>query len=478
MKVLFTHSYFLNRDPKQLKSGSPYPPLATLYAASLLRKHGFDVRLADLQFSEPEDLKQHLLNFLPDVLVIYDDGFNYLTKMCLTNMREACFKMQELAQEQNIPVIVSSSDASDHGERYLQQGASYVISGEAELTLLELLKNNPFAGNEQSNIHGLIFLKNGKLFKTPAREVARDLDQFPSPAWDLLDAGPYKRTWTRTHGYFSINLVTTRGCPYKCNWCAKPIYGNRYNCHSPARVVQDIMDLQSQIPFEHIWFCDDIFGLKPGWLKEFSKLVNQNKLKLRYKIQSRADLLNEESVRYLAESGCEEVWLGAESGSQKILDAMDKGTTIAQIRESTALLKKAGIKPCFFLQFGYPGENWDDIQKTLMMLEMLQPADIGVSVSYPLPGTKFFDTVKEQLSSKQNWADSDELLMMFRSTYAPDFYRYLQRFVHYKFRGQQLMLLMRHRKFNSRMALLPYYYLRKLSFQKKMRAFEPAAAQY
>ncbi len=479
MKVLFTHSYFLHFDNKQLKTKTPFPPLATLYAASVLRENGYEVKLADLQFAtSPDAIKQHLESFKPDVFVIYDDSFNYLTKMCLTNMREAAFRMQKLAKAYNIPVIVSSSDATDHLEKYFSNGADYIIIGEAEQTLLELInglkQKNSF---DPVSINGLAYSSENKIIKTPPRLVLKDLDQLPLPAWDLVDITNYKSTWLSGHGFFSINFVTTRGCPYKCNWCAKPVYGNRYNSHSPQNVAKQIKHLQAQFGFTHIWFADDIFGLKPNWLKEFNQSIKELDIKIRYKIQSRADLLLEdENIRYLAESGCEEVWIGAESGSQKILDAMDKGTTIEQIKEATLLLKKHCIKPCFFLQFGYTGELMADIEKTILMVEELKPHDIGISVSYPLPGTKFYENVKQDLVAKQNWKDSDDLHLMFNSTYKTNFYRYLQRFVHYKFRGQQARDLIKKGTINKRSLLRPYYLFKQQSLKKKLEKLEPHAS--
>ncbi|MBA2611892.1 MAG: B12-binding domain-containing radical SAM protein [Bacteroidetes bacterium] len=481
MKVLFTHSYFLHFDNKQLKTRTPFPPLATLYAASVLMENGYEVKLADLQFSSSSDeITQHIEQFKPDVFVIYDDSFNYLTKMCLTNMREAAFRMQKIAKEKNIPVIVSSSDATDHLEKYFSNGANYIIIGEAEQTLLEIVngikKKNNF---DPATINGLAYSIENKIVKTSPRLVLKDLDHLPLPAWDLIDITQYKKTWMDGHGYFSINFVTTRGCPYKCNWCAKPIYGNRYNSHSPQNIAEQIKTLQAKFGFTHIWFADDIFGLKPNWLKEFSTAMNEKNIKIKYKIQSRADLLLEdENIKYLAESGCDEVWIGAESGSQKVLDAMDKGTTIEQIKEATALLKKHHIKPCFFLQFGYTGELIEDIGKTVLMVEELKPHDIGISVSYPLPGTKFYDKVKQDLVEKQNWKDSDDLHLMFKSTYRSDFYRYLQRFVHYKFRKTQALHLYKTNTFNKRMVLGPYYYLKQIDLKKKLVKLEPEATKY
>jgi radical SAM superfamily enzyme YgiQ (UPF0313 family) len=284
-------------------------------------------------------------------------------------------------------------------------------------------------------IQGIAFKEEGAVIKTPKRNVIKDLDSLPLPAWDLIDLKPYKNMWLKHAGYFSMNVGTTRGCPYKCNWCAKPIYGNRYNARSPQNVVTELKFLKEKFGFDHIWFCDDIFGLKPGWVQEFAQLVTKEDLLFKFKIQSRADLLIQEKyVSALAEAGCDTVWMGAESGSQKILDAMDKGTTVKQIEQATALLKQHGVKPCFFIQFGYLGETKKDIELTINLINKLLPYEIGISVSYPLPGTLFYEKVKDQLKDKSNWTDSDELALMFQNTYQPAFYKQLHRYVHKSYR--------------------------------------------
>ena len=430
--VLFSHSYFMRYDPKQWSTGAPYPPLATIGAAALLREQGMNVALFDTMFVEsPDELIPHLATERPDFFVVYDDGFNYLTKMCLTNMRDAAYRMIQLARRQGSIVIVSSSDSTDHYQEYLERGADFVLLGEGEQTLLELVTTIRDGKEDFSQIPGLAWLQNGHAVRNAARKVMKDLDSLPMPAWDLVNISAYRSVWMRHHGYFSLNISTTRGCPFKCNWCAKPIYGNRYNARSPQHVVRELLWLKTHHGYDHIWMCDDIFGLKPGWVDEFADLVEKEGLDFKFKIQSRADLLVQPNyVRALARAGCDNSWMGAESGSQKILDAMDKGTTVGQIAEATRLLREHGIRPGFFIQFGYPGETREDIALTIRMINQLLPDDLGISVSYPLPGTVFYERVKADLKEKTNWTDSDELQLMFRNTYPPAFYKLLHRYVH------------------------------------------------
>ena len=439
-KILFSHSYYYKLDQKQWKNKMPFPPLGTLYAAALLRENGFKVDLFDTNLRDsPSEIENVLKENKPKYLVIYDDGFNYLTKMCLTTMREACYEMIKIARSQKCTIIVCSSDSTDHYEEYLAKGADFIIQGEGEITLLELI--GALEQNEKTDhISGIVYRNKTNIQANPKRKVLQNLDDLPMPAWDLVDIESYRNVWKQNKQEFTLNIATTRGCPYKCNWCAKPIYGNRYNAHSPQYIVEEIAFLKEKFGVSRFWMCDDIFGLKPNWVQEFGKLLEHQNIKINYFIQSRVDLLlKEDTIDALSKSGLEEVWVGAESGSQKILDAMDKGTKVAEIAEATKLLKLKKIKVAFFLQFGYLTENKDDIDKTIAMVKDLKPDNIGISVSYPLPGTKFYDKVKDDLKLKANWTDSDDFEMMFNGTFSSDYYRKLQRLVHKEFRKTQGM---------------------------------------
>ncbi len=429
--IVISNTYFYKLDPKQWKNKTPYPPLGTIYAASFLRESGYKIKLFDTNLLDnPLKIKTYLETQQPKIFVLYDDGFNYLTKMCLTKMREAIFEMIKIAKRLKCFVIVCSSDSTDHYEKYLNIGANIIIQGEGEITLKELVDSIKIK-NDFSKIQGIVFKKGEEIIKTPKRAVLRDLDELPLPAWDLIDIEAYRILWESHGNEFTLNIATTRGCPYKCNWCAKPIYGNRYNSHSPKYIMQHIKHLKETYNVSRFWMCDDIFGLKPNWVNQFNQELKKEKLKISYYIQSRVDLLLvENTIDALYESGLEEVWVGAESGSQKILDAMDKGTTVDQIYEATRLLKEKKIRVAFFIQFGYLGETKKDIFDTIKMIKELLPENLGISVSYPLPGTKFYEKVKDDLKLKANWTDSDDLSMMFKGTFNSKYYKKLYQYTH------------------------------------------------
>jgi anaerobic magnesium-protoporphyrin IX monomethyl ester cyclase len=467
-EILFGQSYYLRFDPKLWEAMQPYPPLGTLYAASYMRQRGYEVALFDAMLAATEEEWAITLDEeQPRFAVIYEDNFNYLSKMCLSRMRQAGFTMTRMARERNCTVIVCGSDASDHAERYLQQGADFVLIGEGEITLGELLDR--LTGRTETPLEDILGLAYGEQeaeiseqvagkFGTatsatqqhrpataqtyrhnPRRPDIKDVDELPFPAWDLVDVDRYRRVWTERHGYYSMNMVTTRGCPYHCNWCAKPIWGQRYNSRSPEDVVAELKWLKETYQPDHIWFADDIMGLKPRWWRRFADLVQEKDARVPFKCLSRADLVMRSAadVEALGRAGCDILWMGAESGSQKILNAMEKGTRVEQIYSATEGLQAAGIRVGFFLQFGYPGETREDIEKTLRLVRDCQPDDVGMSVSYPLPGTKFYDSVQVQFGDKQNWVDSADLAMMYEGPFSTAFYRQLHVVLHKEFRSRK-----------------------------------------
>jgi radical SAM superfamily enzyme YgiQ (UPF0313 family) len=254
------------------------------------------------------------------------------------------------------------------------------------------------------------------------------------PARDLVDMQQYREAWRSAHGYFSLNMASSRGCPYRCNWCSKPIWGDSYQVRSARLIAEEMLDVKRAYAPDHVWFADDIFALSGKWTTEFATAVESLSASIPFKMQSRCDLMTRDTVRALKQAGCVEVWMGAESGSQKVLDAMDKGLDVEATYRARENLRRYGIRACLFLQFGYPGEAWQEVQQTIRLVRELRPDDIGVSVSYPLPGTKFHQMVSAQLGTKANWTDSADLAMMFRGAYPSEFYRALAHALHLEVR--------------------------------------------
>jgi anaerobic magnesium-protoporphyrin IX monomethyl ester cyclase len=435
--VLLGQAYYLRFDAKLRRAAQPYAPLGTLYAASYLRSRGHSPALFDAMLAGSEqEWADALERRRPGFAVLYEDSFNYLTKMCLGRIREAAAEMLAQARRHGCATAVAGSDATDHPGEYLRRGAEAVIVGEGEATLVDLLAawRRP-EGRRLADIPGLALPgEGGAAVRTAPRPPLRDLGALPRPAWDLVDVERYRRLWRRRHGCFEMNAVTTRGCPYHCNWCAKPIWGQRYAVRAPEDVAEEVAWLKAAYAPDRLAFVDDIFGLRPGWVEEYAASAERLGAVIPFRCLSRVDLLDEAVVRSLRRAGCRMVWVGAESGSQKILDAMEKGTRVEQVRAAARRLHGAGIAVGFFVQFGYPGETREDIELTRAMVRECRPDDLGISVSYPLPGTPFHRRVEAELGRERNWRDSDDLAMLYRGPFSTPFYRALHRLVHREFR--------------------------------------------
>jgi radical SAM superfamily enzyme YgiQ (UPF0313 family) len=481
-EVLFGQSYYLRFDPKLWAAMQPYPPLGTLVALAAARDAGYDAALFDAMLAEGTHEWDAALDlYTPKIAVLYEDNFNYLSKMSLLRMREAAFAMIAAAKARGCTVIVSGADMTDHPDLYLSAGADVVILGEGDITLLELLAH--FSGRAYvapdyapltltpvgvaieshplASVAGIAVLRDGVVEKTLPRPVIRQLDGLPFPAWDAIDWQRYRQLWQERHGYFSVNLVTTRGCPFHCNWCAKPIWGQKYSVHSAEYVVRMMAWLRDNIRPDHVWFMDDIMGIQDAWIERFADALEAAGVHIPFKSLNRVDLLlRGKTIPALARAGAQIVWVGAESGSQQILDAMEKGTTVEQIYEATRQMHAHGVQVAFFLQFGYPGEERADIELTLKMVRELLPDDIGISVSYPLPGTPFYERVKEEMGARANWQDSQDLAMLYRGRFSTAFYRQLHTVVHKEYRSRKTWAALKQGKARSVRALASMAYHR------------------
>ena len=383
----------------------------------------------------PEEFSRQLREVTPKVVVLYEDNFNFLSKMCLEKMRRAACRMVTTSRRRGARVLVAGSDATDAPLPYLEAGADVVLLGEgltALATICDRLDQDPRlpAGQLVSGLETATVIAGGDPHGSRGRPTPASAQHPGMPALDLIDVEKYRAVWQRAHGYFSLNMSTSRGCPFRCNWCAKPIWGNQY-LQRPARdVAAEMSSLKRQYAPDHVWFADDIFGFRADWVEEFAKTIAASGGGIPFTIQIRPDLVSQRMSSALKAAGCREAWLGAESGSQRVLDDMDKGTTVAELFLARERLRVEGIRVGFFIQLGYIDERIEDILATRRLIESARPDEVGVSVSYPLPGTKFHERVRAQLGAKTHWQESDDLAMMFKGTYSTRFYRLVRDLIH------------------------------------------------
>jgi anaerobic magnesium-protoporphyrin IX monomethyl ester cyclase len=414
--LLLTHGYFLSEDPKELQIRKPYAPLGILYICSHLRSKGFKVDVFDSTFSTKPDLIRYLQTEKPSILGIYA---NLITRKNVVQILRA-------AREAGWRTIVGGPEPGAYAREYLEAGAEVVVLGEGEITMEELVSTmcaNSTASLE--TVRGIAFLaKDGSVHQTATRPQIANLDAQPWPARDAIDVRRYVDTWREAHGQGSLSFITARGCPYHCRWCSHQVFGQTHRRRSPRAVVDEVEWLLSTYSPDMVWIADDVFTIHHGWLREYSAEMHRRGLRIPFECISRADRLNPEITELLAGLGCFRLWIGSESGSQRILDAMDRGVKVEQVQSAVDLCKSNGIQTGMFLMWGYEGEDLPDIEATIDHVKRSDPDIFLTTVSYPIKGTPYYQRIADSLVQLKPWSVSTDREIVIRGRRSRRFYDY------------------------------------------------------
>ncbi|TNE50972.1 MAG: B12-binding domain-containing radical SAM protein [Bacteroidetes bacterium] len=426
--VLFTHGYFLRQDPKEQAIMRPYPPLGILYLSAWLEQHDVANAVFDSTFSDPETLQQYLLDQHPQIVAIYT---NLMTKRNVLSIMR--FIRQQPALGDTL-IVLGGPDVTYNTAEYLAAGADLIVIGEGEQTMLEVARTalaQPASLTDKmafQGIPGLAFqLPDGSVHRTAPREKIRDVDTLPFPNRQKIDLEQYLRAWKQAHGLNAISLSTQRGCPYTCRWCSTAVYGQSYRRRSPEKVVDEIEWLQGHYNFDLIWFVDDVFTVSHKWLSAFRDELQRRQVRIRFECISRADRMNPDVIQVLREAGCFRVWIGAESGSQRIIDAMDRRVEVGQVRQMIQATREAGIEAGTFIMLGYPGETEADIRETVHHLKTSDPDLFTITVAYPIKGTGLYEAVRSEIQTDLPWSEHTDRDLDFTRTYPRRYYDYAVR---------------------------------------------------
>jgi len=421
--LLLTHGYFLYEDPKEMQIMKPYAPLGILYLCSHLRRAGFDVEVFDTTFSRREALFQHLRSEPPAVLGIYA---NLMT-------RGNAIEIMKVAREAGWRVVVGGPEPGAYAQEYLESGAEFVVFGEGEATLEELLaalRAKAYATDAawRSKIAGIAYLdESGVFHQNPPRGQIADLDAQPWPAREAIDLQRYVDTWRTHHQQGSVNLITARGCPYKCRWCSHQVYGQTHRRRSPAKVVDELEFLIGRYAPDIAWISDDVFTINHQWIRDYAAEMRRRGLRIPFECISRADRLTEEMLDLLAELGCFRIWIGSESGSQRLLDAMERGVKIEQVQRAVAATRARNIQSGMFLMWGYEGEEEQDIEATIDHVSQSQPDIFFTTVSYPIKGTPYYKEIESKLVQLKPWGASSDREITIRGRHSRAYYAHADR---------------------------------------------------
>jgi anaerobic magnesium-protoporphyrin IX monomethyl ester cyclase len=393
MDILLAHGYFLKNDPHEMKVMKPYAPLGVLYISAYLKERGFSVGVFDSTFSSLEDFDSLLQNEKPSIVGLYT---TLMTKPDI-------LKMIRLCKAAGAWVVLGGPEPPHYAEEYLKRGADVVVIGEGEAALEELIPLL-IQGKPLDEVTGIAFLDDsGAIIRTPPRLLLPNLDALPMPDREAIDLEQYLNAWKTNHGASSLNLVAARGCPYTCTWCSHSVYGESHRRTSPQKMADEALWLVERYQPDQFWYVDDVFTINHRWLRDYAAELKKRGVHVPFECISRADRLSEEIIDLLAEMGCKRLWIGSESGSQPILDAMQRKTDVSSVQQMTHALRKRGIETGMFIMIGYEGETPADLAATVDHLKAADPELFLTTVAYPIKGTAYYETVRDRVIEPGPW---------------------------------------------------------------------------
>lgn len=430
MKVLLTHGYFLEEDEKEKEIMKPYPPLGILYISAYLDQQNIEHSVFDTTFSTENKWLLYMEEEQPDLVAFY---VNLMTKVKIIKLIKKIKASPTLLKTK---IVLGGPDITYNQENYLSAGADFLIIGEGEQSLHDLVLHlkNELALDA---VQGLAYKKGDAVIKNAPRIKIKDIDELPMPNRHLFPIEKYLETWKTAHGKSALNVSTQRGCPYTCKWCSTAVYGQSYRRRSPQKVVEELGLLKDTYNPDTFWFVDDVFTVSHKWIRGFAEALKEANLSIKYECITRAERMNEEIVQILKETGCVRVWIGAESGSQKIIDAMDRKVDIEVVKQQLIASRKAGIETGTFIMVGYPGETYEDILKTATYLEESMPDQFTITKSYPIKGTSLYQEIEDKITKQPNWFENTDREIEFERTYPDRFYDAAIRFIYNRVRLKQ-----------------------------------------
>lgn len=420
MSLVLTHGYYLDQDPKEQRIMKPYPPLGLLYISAYLNEQGIENLVFDTTFYDQSEQLKFIEEKKADVVAIYT---NLMTKIEVVKLIR---ELRNDARYRFPKIVLGGPDITYNCENYLKAGAHYLVIGEGEQSMhqLYLAIVNKSAVTE---VDGIAFLEEGRVVKTTPRLKMKDLSELPLPNREAVPMEKYLDTWKRNHGQSSITLSTQRGCPYTCKWCSTAVYGQSYRRRPASDVVNEILSVKERYDPDALWFVDDVFTVSHKWIKSFHEEMLSKNARIPFECITRAERLNDEILQMLKEAGCYRIWIGAESGSQRIVDAMDRRVDINVVKEMIQKTNALGMETGTFIMLGYPGEREEDISKTITYLKDANPTHYTITLAYPIKGTSLYHEIEDKIIEKPDWKTSTDREIDFKRTYTRKYYKYALR---------------------------------------------------
>jgi anaerobic magnesium-protoporphyrin IX monomethyl ester cyclase len=392
VKVVLVYPYF---HPANDNSIFRFPPLGLGYLAANLQRNGVDVELVDCTFLGVNQAVEKVAHGKPQIIGFY----------CMFSMKKTAIELAQTLRSQvghDCLFVVGGPLPSWTPEGFL--GVFDVVAiGEGEQTMIELAQTiaekKPLA-----TVKGLVYRDGDRLVTTPPRPFIENLNSLPFPTRNLFDNEAYKKYYKDQFGYTTTSMITSRGCPFNCDFCSRPIFGADMRARSVDNIVDETEEIAA-LGYERIWFADDCFTLNSKHLIAVCEEMTHRGLDIGWECLSRVDTMDAGVADAMKRSGCIRVFFGIESGSDSVLGIMNKHITTAQAKSAVKVAKAAGLKVGAFFIVGYPGESSKTVLETIRFASSLPLDYLSFTMPYPIPGTPLYERVKDHGVLIEDWEE-------------------------------------------------------------------------
>jgi len=395
--VTLVYPYF---RPSNDRSIFRFPPLGLGYIAACLKQHNISVDLVDCTFLSQEEALEKVRRSDPKIIGIYS----------MFSMKEKAIQMAKLLRG-NCELLVAGGPLPTLNAEDFLRDFNVVVIGEGEETMLELVREVE-KDADLSRVRGIAYREKGKgkMKLTPPRGLIQNLDSIPFPTRELFDNQAYKNYYSKKFGYTTTSLITSRGCPFNCDFCSRPIFGNQFRTRSAANIVDEIETVLA-FGYERIWFADDCFTLNRKRLIDICNEILQRRIKIDWECLSRVDTIDREMTEKMKQAGCVRMFFGIESGNDSVLTLMKKQATTKQAKEAVHATKLSEIQVGAFFIVGYPGETNQTVLDTVRFAASLPLDYLSFTLPYPIPGTPLYDRVKDKMIL-DDWKEPKHLCLI------------------------------------------------------------------
>ncbi len=388
--VTLVYPYF---HPRTDTSIFRFPPLGLGYIASYLRQNKISVEIVDCTFLSQNEVIKRIIAQKPKIIGIQS----------MYSMKDKSLELARLLRNHCSLLVAGGALPTIQPEAFLKD-FDVIVIGEGEQTMLELVRQFENHG-PISDVKGIAYMDKatGRLKCSRPRDLISDLDSMPSPSRELFDNEAYKTYYIKKFGYKTTAIMTSRGCPFECDFCSRPVFGNSFRANTASNVVDEIEEVTS-LGYDRIWFADDCFTLNPSRLVQICDEIIKRKLKISWECLSRVDTLDPEIAQKMKQAGCVRMFFGIESGNDSILKIMKKQITTKQAFSAVQLCREKKIKAGAFFIVGYPGETDKTVQDTIKFASSLPLDYLSFTLPYPIPGTPLFQRLNGTLFL-DDWAE-------------------------------------------------------------------------